>query len=142
MHQCLVGVHHLLQVDGFVAVVGEGGIGIELLIGFDNIFHGRWSLDDSSTEDTTGEVTTIGDEVDVGVEVALYLFQTLTDLRDVLMLERLVDAQVVVAPGEMGRPVDPVMALTATSSFNRFRWAAGNRATWIQVAKQPGLATC
>ena len=103
MHQCLVGVHHLLQVDGFVAIVGEGGIGIELLVGFDDIFHGCRCLDDSSTEDSTGEVTTIGDEVDVGIEVALYLFQTLTDLRDVLMLEGLVDAQVVVAPGEMGR---------------------------------------
>ena len=108
MYQCLIGVHHLFQVDGFVAIVGEGGIGIELLVGFDDIFHGCRCLDDSSTEDSTGEVTTIGDEVDVGIEVALYLFQTLTDLRDVL----------------------------------RFRWAAGNRATWMQVAKQPGLATC
>ena len=113
MYQGLVGVHHLLQVDGFVAVVGESGIGIKLLVGFDDVLYGRWCLDDSGTEDTTGEVTTIGDEVDVGIEVALYLFQTLTDLCDVLMLEGLVDAQVVVAP-----------------------------ATWIQVAKQPGLATC
>ena len=103
MYQGLVGVHHLLQVDGFVAVVGESGIGIKLLVGFDDVLYGRWCLDDSSTEDTTGEVTTIGDEVDVGIEVALYLFQTLTDLCDVLMLEGLVDAQVVVAPGKMGR---------------------------------------
>ena len=79
MYQGLVGVHHLLQVDGFVAVVGESGIGIKLLVGFDDVLYGRWCLDDSGTEDTTGEVTTIGDEVDVGIEIALYLFQTLAD---------------------------------------------------------------
>ena len=38
MYQGLVGVYHLLQVDGFVAVVGEGSIIIEVLIGFDDIF--------------------------------------------------------------------------------------------------------
>ena len=83
--------------------MGEDGILIEVLVGFDDIFHRRWCLDDGGTEDATGEVTTIGDEIDVGIEVALYLFQTLTDLSDVLMLEGFVDAQVVVAPGEVGR---------------------------------------
>ena len=101
MYQGLVGVHHLLQVDGFVAVVSEGGIGIEVLVGFDDILYRSRCLHNSRTEDATGKVTTIGDEIDVGIEVALYLFQTLADLRDVLMLERLVDAQVVVAPREM-----------------------------------------
>ena len=74
MYQSLVGVHYLLQVDGFVTVVGEGGIGIKLLVGFDDVLYGRWCLDDSSTEDATGEVTTIGDEVDVGIEIALLQF--------------------------------------------------------------------
>ena len=96
MYQGLVGVHHLLQVDGFVAVVSEGGIGIEVLVGFDDILYRSRCLHHSRTEDATGKVTTIGDEIDVGIEVALYLFQTLTE---------------------------------ATSSFSRFRWAAGNNAT-------------
>ena len=39
MHQCLVGVYHLLQVDRLFAVVGEGGISIEFLIGLDDILY-------------------------------------------------------------------------------------------------------
>ena len=97
MHQCLVGVYHLLQVDGFVAVVGEGSISIEVLIGFDDIFHRSRCLDDGCAEDASRKVATIGDKVDVGIEIALNLFQRLTDLSDVLVLEGLVDAQVVVA---------------------------------------------
>ena len=73
MYQCLVGVYHLLQVDGFVAVGGEGSISIEVLIGFDDIFHRSRCLDDCCTEDTTSKVTTIGDEVDIGIEISLYL---------------------------------------------------------------------
>ena len=97
MYQCLVGVYHLLQVDGLVTVVGEGSISIEVLVGLDDIFYRGRCLDDCCTEDTTSKVTTIGDEVDIGIEVALYLLQALTDLCDVLVLEGLVDAQVVVA---------------------------------------------
>ena len=120
MHQCFVGVYHLFQVDGLVAVVSESRIMIEILINFNYIFYRSRSLDDGGTEDSSGEVTTIGDEVDVGIERALYLFQTLTDFCDMLMLEWLIDAQVVVSPREMRggpAPVEPVMALTATSSF-------------------------
>ena len=42
------------------------------------------------------------DEVDVSIKITLHLFQTLTNLGDVLVLEGLVDAQVIVAPREMG----------------------------------------
>ena len=73
MYQGLVGVYHLLQVDGFVAVVGEGSISIEVLIGFDDIFYWGWCLDDGCAEDASGEVATIGDEVDVGIEITLDL---------------------------------------------------------------------
>ena len=102
MDKRLVGVHHLLQVDGLVAVVGKGRILIEVFVGFDDVFYGSLGPDDCRAEDAAGEIASIGDEVDVGVKIALNLLERLADLGDVLMLEGLVDAQVVVAPGEMG----------------------------------------
>ena len=86
MYQGLVGVHHLLQVDGLVAVVGEGGILIELLVGLDDILNGSNGLDDGGTEDATCKVATIRDEVDVGIKIALYLLQRLANLSDMLVL--------------------------------------------------------
>ena len=103
MDQCLVGVHYLLQVEGLVAIVGEGGITIKVLIGLDDVLYGSWRLDNGCAEDASGEVATIGDEVDVGIEITLYLLQRLADLCDVLVLEGLVDAQVVITPREVRR---------------------------------------
>ena len=71
MHQCLVGVHHLFQVDGLVAIVGKGGFFVELLIGLDNVLCGCLGLDDGGAENATGEITTIGDEVDRGIQITL-----------------------------------------------------------------------
>ena len=104
MHQCLIGVHHLLQIYWLVAIVGEGCSLVEVLIDLNHILYRGWCLDNGGTEDATGKVTTIGDEVDVGIKITLYLFQRLTDLSNVLMLEGFIDA-----------------ALTATSSLSRFR---------------------
>ena len=101
MHQRLVRVHHLLQVDGLVAVVGEGGITVEVLVGLHDVLDGRRRLYHCRAEDATGKVAAIGDKINVGIQVTLHLLQTLSYLGDVLMLERLVDAQVVGAPGEM-----------------------------------------
>ena len=69
MYQCLVGVHYLLQINGLVAIMGEGGIGIEIFIGLDDILNRCHCFDDGCTEDTASEVTTIGDEVDVGIQI-------------------------------------------------------------------------
>ena len=102
MYQGLVGVDDLLQVDGLVAIVGEGGILIELLVGLDDVLDRSRGLDDGGTEDATCKVTAIRDEVDVSIEIALYLLQLLANLSDMLVLERLVDAQVVIAPREVG----------------------------------------
>ena len=102
MYQRLVSVHHLFQVNGLVAVVGEGGILVEVLVGLDDVLYRGGCLDDGRTEDAAGEVATIGDEVDVGIEIALHLLQRLTNLGDVLVLEGLVDAQVGHAPREVG----------------------------------------
>ena len=92
MYKCLVGVNYLLKVDRLVAVVGKGCILIEVLVCLDYILNRCRGLDDCCTEDAAGKVAAIGDEVDVGVEIALNLLQTLTNLGNVLMLEGLVDA--------------------------------------------------
>lgn len=102
MHQCLVGVHHLFQVNGLVAVMGKGGIFVKVFVGFNDVLCRCLCLDDGSAENATGEITAIGDEVDSGIQITLYLFQTLADLGDVLVRKGFVDAQVVVAPREMG----------------------------------------
>ena len=67
MHQTLVGVHHLLQIQRFVAVVRKGGIGIEVLVSLDNLVGGGLRSDDLRAENATGEVAAIGDEVDIDV---------------------------------------------------------------------------
>ena len=54
VYQCLVGVHHLLQVDGLVAVVGEGGIAVEVFVGLDDVFGWGLGLDDGSAAYFTG----------------------------------------------------------------------------------------
>ena len=102
MHQSLVGVHHLLQVYRLVCIVGKGGIAIEVLIGLDDVLGRNGSLDHSCAEDAASEVAAIGYEVDVGIEITLYLGQRLAYLCDVLMLERLIDTQVVDTPREVG----------------------------------------
>ena len=119
MHQGLVGVDHLLQVDGAVGVVGEGGVGVEVAVGLDNVRSGDVGVDDGGAEDATGEVAAVGDELNLepgtGSTVARLatagssggsgrggdLRQTLHDFGQVLVGEGLVDAQVVVAPREV-----------------------------------------
>jgi len=95
MYQSLIGIHHLLQVDGLVAVVGKGSILVEVLISCNDILGRSLCLDYCCAENATGKVAAIGDEVDRGVEAALYLRQRLVYLGNVLVTERLVDAKVV-----------------------------------------------
>ncbi len=107
MDETLVGVDHLLQVDRLVDVVGEGCIAVEILVGCNDVFYRSIGLNHLSSEDATGEVATIRDEVDGCLELAitcelLYLTQTLAYLRHVLVLEGLVNAHVIVAPREVG----------------------------------------
>ena len=82
--------------------MGECGLLVEILVCCHDIAAFRLRLDDGCTEDATGKVATIGDEVYVGVETALYLNQRLLDLSQMLMGECLIDAQVVITPGEVG----------------------------------------
>ena len=82
--------------------MGEGCIFIEVFVCLNHILYWCRRLDDCCAEDATGKVATVGDEVDIGIKITLNLLQTLTNLSDVLVLEGLIDAQVVVAPREMG----------------------------------------
>ena len=107
MDETLVGVDHLLQVDRLVDVVGEGCVAVEILVGCHDVFYRSVGLHYLSSEDATGEVATIRDEVEGCLELAiarelLYLAKTLAYLRHMLVLEGLVNAHVVVAPREVG----------------------------------------
>ena len=107
MDETLVGVDHLLQVDRFVDVVGEGCVAVEVLVGCHDVFNRSVGFNHLSGEDATCEIATIRDEVDRSLELAvacelLHLAQTLAYLRHVLVLEGLVNAHVVVAPREVG----------------------------------------
>ena len=75
---------------------------VEILISLNDRLSVLIGADDLSGKDATGKVTTIGNEVDVGFEMSLYMTDALANLGDMLMGESLVDAQVVVAPREMG----------------------------------------
>ena len=59
------------------------------------------ALDNECREYAACKVATIGDKVDRTVEVGLQLLHALHDFGHMLMLERLVDAHVVVAPAEV-----------------------------------------
>ena len=98
MNQALVGVHHLLQIDSLIHIVGELGILIELFVTCHDFLDRLIGLHYFCCKDTTGEVATVRDEVDGCIEITLCLLQTLTNLWHVLMVECLVDAHVVVAP--------------------------------------------
>ena len=107
MDETLVGVDHLLQVDRLVDVVGEGCVAVEVLVGCHDVFYRSVGLNHLSSEDATGEVAAIRDEVDGCLELAvarelLHLAKTLAYLRHMLVLEGLVNAHVVVAPREVG----------------------------------------
>lgn len=101
MHQRLVSVYHLLQVNRLLAVVREGSIGVEVLVGIDDILNGGGCANDGGAEDAAREVAAIRDEVDVGIQIALNLLQRLPDFGNMLMLERLVDTEVIDTPREM-----------------------------------------
>ena len=98
MNQALVGIHHLLQVDSLIHIVGELGIIVELLVTCHDLLDRLVGLHYFCGEDAAGEVATVRDEVDGCIEITLCLLQTLTNLWHVLMVECLVDAHVIVAP--------------------------------------------
>ena len=105
MYEGLVGVHHLLEVDGFVGVVGERLILIEVLVSVDDGLRVGVAVElhHFCSEDAACEVAAVWDEVNGGFKMSLYLLQTLFDFRHVLVTEGFIDAEVVDTPREVGR---------------------------------------
>ena len=100
MDEALVGIDDLLEIQIAVNIMRESCRRVELLVELHDVLfrYGRIYTDYLGTEDAAGKVTTIWDEVHSSLETWLQLSQRLTYLRDVLMLERLVDAHVAHAP--------------------------------------------
>ncbi len=116
----LVGVDNLLHVGCFVHVMGEGGIGIIILIKADYVLcgHGFVQPHHLGAEDAAGEVAAIGyevyrDSVLRGITLVEYvshagrgggpeLVERLRNLVQMLVGEELIGGKVVVAPREMG----------------------------------------
>ena len=103
VHQALVCIHHLLEVDGLVAHMGERRMGIILLIGLHNALVNHRMPNDAGTEDATGKVATLWYEVDVGKDIVLNRCERTPYLLKMLVAEGLIDADVVVAPRKVGR---------------------------------------
>ena len=82
--------------------MGEGGIAIEVAVGSLDGLDVGIGVYHLGGKDATGEVAAVGDEVDGSLEMALCLGEALAYLGDMLVAERLVYTQVVVAPGEVG----------------------------------------
>lgn len=109
MHECFVGVDYLLQIECLVHVVGEGCIGIERTVhlgqllcrGVGGCTLFTVELHHLGAEDAAGEVATIGNEVDGGLERTLQFGERLTYLVQMLVGEHLIDAHIVGAPAEV-----------------------------------------
>ena len=102
MDKALVGVNYLLQVYLLLNNVHERVSLIILTVYFVELIYIDGVLDNHGSEYATGKVSAIGDEVDIGVKAALQVLDGLNYLGQMLMGERLVDADIVVTPAEVG----------------------------------------
>ena len=98
MDKRLVGVHHLLHVYCLIDIVGEAGVLIESLVALYYLFKRLVGLYHLGGENATGEIAAIGNEVDVGIQLALNLAKALLYLRHMLVGESLIDAHIAHAP--------------------------------------------
>ena len=98
----LVGVHHVFQVGHLVGNEGEAMVVVVLLIEFAHHFELYVKVEISVAQDSSREAAAHRDKVHVGAEALLQLPQRLLHFGKVLMLERLVDAHVVVTPRIVG----------------------------------------
>ena len=115
MHQSLIGVHHLLHVQCLVAVVGEGSIIVVFLIQSYHFLlsHRLVECHHLSGENASGEVSSVGDEIDSDALCIIALVQCVNNtwrsawtqfveclryLVQVLVYEQLIHREVVIAP--------------------------------------------
>ena len=102
MDKALVGVYHLLKVYLLLNHMHKRVGLIILTVYLVELINIYGVLDNHGSEYAAGKVTAIGDEVDIGVKAALQVLDGLYYLGQMLMGERLVDADVVVTPAEVG----------------------------------------
>ena len=83
MDESLVGVDDLLEVESLVAVVGEGGLAVEVFVeGRDGILVGCGvESDDLSAEDAAREVSAVWDEVYCDAMGIISLVESVDDSR-------------------------------------------------------------
>ena len=98
VHQALVCAHDLLHVYGAINVVCEHGVGIEFLVQTYDLLEFYLLTHHGGAEDATGEVATVGYEVDGAVEGGLQFVEALQNFWHVLMLECLVYTHIATAP--------------------------------------------
>lgn len=101
MDKALVGVYHLLKVNLLLNHMNKRVGFIILTVNLVEFIYIDSVLYNHGSEYATGKVTAIGDEVDIGVKAALKVPDGLNDFGQMLMGERLVDADVVVTPAEV-----------------------------------------
>ena len=163
MKQTLVCVHNLLEVKSLVRIMSEGCILEEILIECNDsiLILSIVTSNNLCTEDTTGKVTTVRDEI-YGYTITLKtpiksinstrsrrrtkLVQCLADLMQMLMTEKLIDREVVITPREMGccsrlltcssRTCDSINSNITSQETCLCKWKktflnASSKATWV-----------
>ena len=101
MYQALISINDLFQVNVLVYDVYKGVFCIIFFIHTNDFFQCYFGFDYQRCKDTTGEISTVWNEVDLRIETVLQLFQRLLDFRNMLVLECFVHTHIVVSPTEM-----------------------------------------
>ena len=101
--EAFVRVHDLLQVRVLARNEGERVVAIILLVEAHDFFQLNLAVQIRRGEDAAREAAAHRDEVDAAPEAVLQLPEALSYLRQMLVRERLVDRDVVVAPAIMRR---------------------------------------
>ena len=75
MYQALISINDLFQVNILVYDVYKGVFCIIFLVHTNDFFQRYFGFDYQRCKDTTGEISTVWNEVDLRIETVLQLFQ-------------------------------------------------------------------
>ena len=98
VNQAFVGVHHIFEVDFLVGHESERVRSVIFLVSALHIFQLGIAAQVERGEDAAREATTHRNEVEFAIKTWLEQRERLADFEQMLMLERLVDAHIVVTP--------------------------------------------
>ena len=99
--QALVRIYNLFQIRVLIRNEGKAMIRIILLVDPLDLYEVDLSIQIRRSENTAREITTNRNEIDLAIKTILQLTQTLVNLRQMLMRERLIDRHIIVTPTEM-----------------------------------------